>query len=112
MVVEKTMDTGCDVLVLEPVSGKPSFASYYPFGGDNMFFYFIEHENGTEWEYGTGHLRDCITLARDTVIQSSNRNGPVCFSAGHKIIRNCCFGTIISGDITYDCTVNGYPVGS
>lgn len=112
MIVEKTVDTGCDALVMQPVSGKISFASYYPSGGDNMFFYLVEHENGTEWEYGTGHLKDCITLARDTVIQSSNRNRPVCFSAGHKIIRNHCLGKMISGDKTYDRTVNGCPAGS
>lgn len=55
----------------------------------DVFPYFIVNRDVPgEWEYGTGHMSDANTLVRDTVIESSNSNAAVSFSAGTKDVAN------------------------
>lgn len=48
--------------------------------------YYIRLRNGTEWEWGIGTVTDATpdTLARTTVLRSSNANAAVNFSGGTK----------------------------
>lgn len=69
-------------------SGRQSFNAAFGTGGTDMFFYFISHHSAAEWEVGTGHLLDAVTLVRDTVVSSSNANALVNFSAGNKDVVN------------------------
>lgn len=88
LVQQKTTSTGDGSLTLTALNGRQSFYSAFGTGGTDMFFYFVMHADADEWEVGTGHLSDAITLVRDTVIASSNANAAVSFSAGDKYIVN------------------------
>jgi len=46
------------------------------------------HQSAAEWEVGTGHLSAATTLVRDTVLNSSNSNAAVNFSAGTKDVTS------------------------
>lgn len=70
------------------LAGAPEFHTAFGQGGMDMFLYLIRHRCTAEWEVGTGHLRDAVTLVRDTVIASSQGDGPVDFSAGLKDVTN------------------------
>jgi hypothetical protein len=65
-----------------------SFAMRYGTGGNDMFFYTIRHDAKGEWECGTGHMADAVTLVRDRVIASSAAGGLVDFSRGDKRVDN------------------------
>jgi hypothetical protein len=80
--------TGTGSLILNVQKGRPSFYAFFGVGGADMFFYSIVHAAADEWEAGTGHLQDAVTLVRDTVVTSSNKNTWVDFSAGEKEIVN------------------------
>lgn len=59
------------------------------FGTGVSFFYTIEAVDGSgvpsgDWEVGIGNLSASTTLVRDIVLQSSNANAAVNFSAGTK----------------------------
>ena len=48
----------------------------------------ISNREAAEWERGTGSMSDANTLVRDTVIESTNSNNAVNFSAGVKDVTN------------------------
>jgi hypothetical protein len=48
------------------------------------FYYAIVGQTGTEWEIGLGLLSGTTTLVRTRVLQSSNSDALVSFSAGTK----------------------------
>jgi hypothetical protein len=58
------------------------------FAVDEPFYYVIAGQSGVEWEVGEGHLSAASTLVRDRVIQSSNADAAVNFSAGPKDVFN------------------------
>lgn len=89
LVQQATTSNGTGDLILNAVNGRQSFNSAFGNGVTlNVFYYFIAHQTLVEWEIGTGHLSDSVTLVRDTVIASSNLNLAVNFSAGAKDIVN------------------------
>lgn len=49
-----------------------------------LFYYAIVGQTGTEWEIGFGELSGATTLVRTQVLQSSNADALVSFSAGTK----------------------------
>lgn len=49
-------------------------------------FYVVEHASSNEWEVGIGTFTSPTTLARTTVLKSSNSNNAVNFSAGTKVL--------------------------
>ncbi len=49
-------------------------------------FYVVEHASANEWEVGIGTFTSPSTLARTTVLKSSNANSWVVFSAGTKVV--------------------------
>lgn len=54
------------------------------FGLNNRLWYVIE--GGAEWEAGIGYLSNATTLVRETVVESSNTDSLVNFSAGTKLV--------------------------
>jgi hypothetical protein len=91
LIREESTSTGTGNLTLAAVNGYVRFSdSTYGFGtgGTNAFWYFISNRNAAEWEIGTGHMSDANTLVRDTVIESTNANAAVNFSAGTKDVSS------------------------
>ena len=84
LIHQKTTDSGTGNLSLSPVKGRRAFYDAFGIGGTDVFFYSLTHAAAGEWEIGTGHMADAATLARDTVISSSNAGAPVNFSIGAK----------------------------
>lgn len=88
LVHELSTTTGTGNLTLSTPNGKQSFNDAFGTGGTDVFDYFISHQSAAEWERGTGHLSDATTLVRDTVIESTNADAAVNFSAGTKDVTN------------------------
>lgn len=85
LVHETSSTTGTGNLTLAAVNGKQSFATAFSTGvTTDVFVYFISNRDAAEYERGTGHMSDATTLVRDTVIESTNANAAVSFSAGTK----------------------------
>ena len=64
------------------VTGFQSFSS--AIGVGNTCYYVIENLGAGEWEIGIGTISDATTLARTTVLKSSNSNSVVTFTSGTK----------------------------
>ncbi len=81
---EVTSTTGTGTVTLGgAVGGFQSFAA--GIGNDNTTYYAISINSESEWEVGLGTLNsDSSTLARTTVLESSNSDAEVDFSAGSK----------------------------
>ena len=82
---ETTITTGTGTLDLQgQVTGFQSFVD--AIGDGNTTYYAIVHRSADEWELGIGTVDDqsTDTLARTTVISSSNSDSAVSFSAGVK----------------------------
>lgn len=88
LVHETSTTTGTGNFTLVNVNGKNSFSNAFGTGGSNVFDYFISNQGAAEWERGTGHMSDATTLVRDTVLESTNSDAAVNFSAGTKDITN------------------------
>jgi hypothetical protein len=82
-VKETTTTTGTGTITLAgAVSG---FQSFSVIGNANTTYYAIVGQGTTEWEVGIGtYTSSGTTLSRDTVLESSNSNALVPFSAGTK----------------------------
>ena len=82
---ETSTTTGTGTLNLDgAVGGFQTFVAGV--GNSNTTYYAIVHRSETEWEIGVGTVTDASTdtLARTTVISSSNSDSAVNFSAGTK----------------------------
>ena len=82
---ETSSTTGTGTLNLDgAVSGFQTFVAGV--GNSNTTYYAIVHRTEAEWELGVGTVTDASTdtLARTTVISSSNSDSAVDFSAGTK----------------------------
>ena len=81
---ETTSTTGTGAVTLGgAVGGFQSFAA--GIGNDNTTYYAISINSESEWEVGLGTLNaDSSTLTRTTVLESSNGDAAVDFSAGSK----------------------------
>jgi hypothetical protein len=89
LVHQTSTGTGTGNLTLAVVNGKQSFNTAFGNGAPtDVFVYFISHQSAAEYERGTGHMSDATTLVRDTVIESTNSNNAVNFSAGTKDVTN------------------------
>lgn len=89
IVQQQSSSTGTGNFTLTTVNGRQSFDAAFGHAATlNVFDYFIMNRNAGEWERGTGHMSDATTLARDTVIESTNANAAVNFSAGVKDVTN------------------------
>jgi hypothetical protein len=89
LVHQTTTGTGTGNLTLAAVNGKQSFNTAFGNGATtNVFDYFVSNRDAAEYERGTGHMSNATTLVRDTVIESTNGNNAVNFSAGTKDVTN------------------------
>lgn len=88
LVQQTTVSTGTGNLTLAALNGRQGFNAAFGSGGSNVFYYFITHRTAPEWEVGTGHMADALTLVRDTILASSNGGTAVNFSAGDKDVVN------------------------
>ena len=88
LVHEQSSSTGTSDVIVSAVNGKQRFANAFSTGGASVFDYFISNRDAAEYERGTGHMFDANTLVRDLVIESTNSNNRVNFSAGTKDIVN------------------------
>ena len=81
---ETTSTTGTGAVTLGgAVGGFQTFAA--GIGNDNTTYYAISINTESEWEVGLGTLNsDSSTLTRTTVLESSNGDAAVDFSAGSK----------------------------
>ena len=82
---ELTSTTGTGAVTLGgAVGGFQTFAA--GIGNDNTTYYAISINSENEWEVGLGTLNaDSSTLTRTTVLESSNSDSAVDFSAGSKV---------------------------
>lgn len=83
-VKDSTTTTGTGSLTLSGTAptGYQAFASVM--AANDTCYYCISSTGGAEWEVGLGTLTASTTLARTTVIASSNLNALVSLSAGTK----------------------------
>lgn len=82
-VKETTTTTGTGTVTLAGASS--GFQSFAAVGNANTTYYCIAAQTGTEWEVGIGTYTSVgTTLARNTVLASSNAGSLVTFSAGTK----------------------------
>lgn len=88
LVAQTSISTGTESLSLNTILGRQSFAAAFGITSEDTFFYFISNPNAGEWEVGIGHLSDISTMARDTVLDSSNSGALVNFTAGTKQVVN------------------------
>lgn len=99
---ETTTSTGVGTVTLGgAVAGFQSFAAV---GNGNTCYYCIE--DGTDWEVGVGtYSTTGPTLARTTVLASSNGGAAVNFGAGTKnVFITAPPRSLLCGDSTYDQT--------
>jgi hypothetical protein len=89
LVHETSASTGTGDFTVAAVNGKQRFSTAFGTGvTTDVFDYFISNQAAAEWERGAGHMSDANTLVRDTVLESTNSNAAVDFSAGTKDVTN------------------------
>ena len=82
-VKETTTTTGTGTVTL--LGASTGFQSFSAIGNGNTTYYTIAGQTSSEWEVGIGtYTSSGTTLARTTVISSSNSGSLVNFSAGTK----------------------------
>lgn len=82
-VKETTTTTGTGTVTL--LGAATGFQSFSVIGNSNTTYYTIALQGGSEWEVGIGtYTASGTTLARTTVLASSNSGSLVSFSAGTK----------------------------
>lgn len=82
-VKETTTTTGTGTVTL--LGAATGFQSFAAIGNGNTTYYTIAGQTGSEWEVGIGtYTSSGTTLARNTVLASSNSGSLVNFSAGTK----------------------------
>ena len=82
-VKETTTTTGTGTLTL--AGAATGFQSFSVIGNGNITYYAISSASGSEWEVGIGtYTSSGTTLARTTILTSSNSGSAVNLSAGTK----------------------------
>ena len=107
-VKETSTSTGTGPFDLDgAVTGFDTFVAGIADG--NTTYYAIFHQGTTQWEVGLGTVTDATpdTLARTTVITSSNSDAAVTFTAGTKDV----FCTLPASKAVY-LDASGDPVGA
>lgn len=80
--------TGTGNFTVAALNGKRTFSAAFGTGSGNKFDYFISNRGAAEWERGIGYMSNATTLVRETVLESSNSNSAVNFSAGAKDVAH------------------------
>lgn len=96
---ETTQTTGTGILTLAgAVTGFNTFLA--EIGDTNLCFYWLLDANGTAWEKGIGTVGSG-TLARTTVLRSSNSNAAITLSTGTHIVINAPVDGYATGDVNF-----------
>ena len=107
---EQSTSTGTGTIDLDgAVTGFEGFVA--GIGDTNTTYYTIFNQGTTEWEVGVGTVTDATpdTLARTTVISSSNSDAAVSFTSGTKDV----VGTRPASKVVYlDASTPPVPVGA
>lgn len=104
-VQETTTTTGTGTITL--AGAATGFQSFAAIGDGNTTFYTIADQTGSDWEVGIGtYTASGTTLARTTVLSSSNSGSLVNFSAGTKNV----FVTQPSSRSTYNAKAYGTTI--
>ena len=106
---ETTTTTGTGTYSLDgTIAGFQSFVT--AIGDGNTTYYAVVNRSANEWELGIGTVADATpdTLARTTVISSSNSDNAVSFSAGTKDV----FVTLPSSKSTFINGSNSLVIGN
>lgn len=82
LIWETSTTGGSGPLVVTKVSGARRFSDAFTLGGTDAFYIYASNPTGDEWQLGSGHLSDADTIVWDTILQSSNNDNAVNFSAG------------------------------
>ena len=126
-VKDSTTTTGTGTITLSGTA-PAGYQNFSVIGNANTTYYCIAGQTGSEWEVGVGtYASSGTTLARTTVLSSSNAGAAVNFSAGTKdvfvtypseysaytggsqgIVLN---NTTVSANYTIATGVNGFSVG-
>ena len=120
-VKETTTTTGTGTVNL--AGAETGFESFVAgIGNSNTCYYAIVHQTADEFEVGLGTVTDATpdTLARTTIISSSNSDSAVNFSAGTKdvfctlpaskaIVEDASDNVAFAGSLTVDTGTNGVP---
>lgn len=79
-----TTTTGSGTIVLNTTAAT-GYQSFAVIGDGNTTYYTIAEQSGTDWEVGIGtYYQANSSLARTTVLASSNANSAVIFGSGDK----------------------------
>jgi hypothetical protein len=82
-VLETTTTTGNGTITL--AGAETGYQSFAVIGNGNTTYYTISVDGGTDWEVGIGtYTSSGTTLARNTVLDSSNSGALVNFGSGTK----------------------------
>jgi hypothetical protein len=84
IVIETATGSGTGNLTLALFPYYRRFSAAFGTGSSNTFYYCIRHRTADEYEVGVGYMSDADTLVRDSVLESSNSNALVNFTAGDK----------------------------
>lgn len=89
MVQDTSSTTGTGTLTLSG-SAPTGFQGFDAIGNGKTCYYSIRHASANEWEIGLGTVAvgGSTTLARTTVLASSNSSAAVNFSSGTKYVRH------------------------
>lgn len=107
--VKETSTTGGagDLVLLGAVTAFQAFSSIPGIVDQDQFFYTVAHQTANEWETGVGRWNSGAgSLTRLQVIESSNADATVTFSAGTCDVF--CALTAQSNEVTH----NQFPMGN
>ena len=105
-VKETTTTTGTGTVTL--AGAVTGFDAFSEIGNSNTTYYVIAHQTADEWEVGLGtYTSSGTTLARTTVLSSSNSGSATNFSAGTKDVF-CAYpaGKSVNLDASGDVTIS------
>lgn len=73
-----------DLANIAPASYYRNFSVVFGTGVANKFYYAVRHSTAAEFEVGEGYMSSSVNMVRTAVIESSNADALVSFSAGNK----------------------------
>lgn len=89
LVFQTSLSIGSSDIVLATANGWRSFATTFGSGEENLFKYTIRHTTEPEYEIGVGYIVAATSyMHRESIIESSNGNLAVNFSAGKKEVSH------------------------
>lgn len=82
LIWQTTSTTGLGPYTLASVNGAKDFSDRWSTGGTEIFETYFRNRDAAEWQRAWCHLSAANTLVVDRVVESSNANNAVSFTAG------------------------------